>query len=407
MPGSLIQPAQCLRCAFLRKEQFPKGVFREVISGLCGQSKPPLGFFMIPHGGEVVPVELTQLVGCHRISLCPELLQLPNRFRVFLIQRIDILQHGFGGTVALCLIVYAGGSMFLLCFLRLRLVLQCFIFKSWEAETDVLGLPDDVVLDSAKLPLLGEREMLPWCAAAVALVQLVPDLIPDFVALRYFRLSGQLIHDGVHQRFQWLFQIAILLFPGGGFQSLHQLAHLLLDDGVVAELVIHPVDQLPHGVLGCLDQIFVGYILPLVDLIHLIPEDSVGQLGAHGRNAFSGQEALLGIVRPDHHVDMGVMSLIVEGCVPAEVIHRYPHSPGQILCVHHEQSAPRIRVVVFQAGGIFPAQGVDDGPHISFMGLQLGHGCIQVNCRSGAEQAVCAVTLHTRTGGNVGHVSAL
>lgn len=44
------------------------------------------------------------------------------------------------------------------------------------------ALPDDVVLDSAKLPLLGEREMLPWCAAAVALVQLVPDLIPDFVA---------------------------------------------------------------------------------------------------------------------------------------------------------------------------------------------------------------------------------
>ena len=101
------------------------------------------------------------------------------------------------------------------------------------------------------------------------------------------------------------------------------------------------------------------------------------------------------------------MPLIVESRIPAEVISRYPHGLGQILCVHHEQSAPRFCVVVFQAGGIFTAQRVDDGPHISFVGLQLGHGYIQVNCRSGAEQAMCAVTLHTRTGGNVLHVPAL
>ena len=123
MTGSLIQPSHCLRCALLGKEQFSEGVFREVVSCFCGQSKPPLGFFVIPHGGEVVPVELTQLVGCHRISLCPELLHFPNRFCVFLIQCIDILQNGFGGTVALYLFVYAVGLMFLLCFLRLRLVL--------------------------------------------------------------------------------------------------------------------------------------------------------------------------------------------------------------------------------------------------------------------------------------------
>ena len=78
---------------------------------------------MVPYGGEVVPVELTQLVSCHRISLCPKLLQFPNSFCVFLIQRIDILQNGFGGTVALCLFIYAGGLMFPLCYLQLRLVL--------------------------------------------------------------------------------------------------------------------------------------------------------------------------------------------------------------------------------------------------------------------------------------------
>src|SRR5699024_2989081 len=82
-------------------------------------------------------------------------------------------------------------------------------------------------------------------------------------------------------------------------------------------------------------------------------------------------------------------------------------SDQTIMWMHHEQSAPRFCIVVFQAGGIFTTQRVDDGPYISFVGLQLGHGCIQVNCRSGAEQAMCAVTLHTRTGGNVGHVPAL
>ena len=249
--------------------------------------------------------------------------------------------------------------------------------------------------------------MFTRCAAAVALVQLVPDLIPSLVAPGHIRLSGQLVHDAIHQNFQGLLQIAVLLFSGGGFQRLYQLTHLFLDDWIVAELVIHPADQFLHGILGCFDQLFIGNILPLVDLIHLITEDGVGQLGAHSRNAIPGQEALLGVVRPDHHVDMGMMTLIVEGCIPAEVIHRYPHGLGQILCVHHEQSTPRFCIVVPQPGGILTAQRVDDGPHISLVGLQLGHGCIQVNCRSGAEQAVSAVTLHTRTGSDVGQIPAL
>ena len=183
-----------------------------------------------------------------------------------------------------------------MCRLRLRLILHLLIFKSREAEADVLGLPDDIVFDPTKLFLLREREMLPQCAAAIALVQLIPDLIPGFVALCHFRLPGQLVHDGVHQCFERFLQIAILLFPGGGFQRLHQLAHLLLDDGVVAELMLHLLNHLPHGILRRFDQLFIGHILPLVDLIHLITEDGVGQLGAHGRNAFPGQEALFRIV---------------------------------------------------------------------------------------------------------------
>lgn len=82
--------------------------------------------------------------------------------------------------------------MFLLCFLRL--VAHLLIFKRWEAEADVLGLPDDVVLDPAELFLLGERKMLPWGAGAVALVQLIPDLIPGFI-----RIFGGFYDQNTHE----------------------------------------------------------------------------------------------------------------------------------------------------------------------------------------------------------------
>ena len=101
------------------------------------------------------------------------------------------------------------------------------------------------------------------------------------------------------------------------------------------------------------------------------------------------------------------MPLIVEGRIPAEVISRYLHGLGQILCVHHEQGTPCFRIVVPQSGSILTAQGVDDGPHISVMGFQLGHGCVEVYRGSGAEQAVGPAALHTGAGGNVGQVSAL
>ena len=101
------------------------------------------------------------------------------------------------------------------------------------------------------------------------------------------------------------------------------------------------------------------------------------------------------------------MPLIVEGRIPAEVISRYLHGLGQILCVHHEQAAPCVRIVVPQPGSILTAQGVDDGPHISVMGFQLGHGCVEVYRSGGAEQAVGTAALHTGAGGDVGQVSAL
>ena len=255
------------------------------------------------------------------------MLQLTDGLGVFFIQRIDVLQDSLGSTIALCLLIDSIGLLALWFGVWLWLVPHGFVFKGQEAETNVLGLPDHIVFDFAKLFLLREGKMLPG-GVVVVLVQLIPNAIPGFIALGHLWLLGQLIHDVVHQGLQGLLQIAVLLFPACGFQGLYQLAHVLLNDGAVAQLMCHLANQLPHGVLGRLREFLVGNILSLVERIHLIPEDAVGQLGAHGRNAVSGQEALLGMIGPHHHVNVRVMSLVVEGCVPAEVIGGDLHSLG-------------------------------------------------------------------------------
>ena len=234
-----------------------------------------LCLFMVPQGGEGVSKKLTQLVCRCGVAFLPELLQLTDGLGVFFIQRIDVLQDSLGSTIALCLLIDSMGLLALWFGVWLWLVPHGFVFKGQEAETNVLGLPDHIVFDFAKLFLLREGKMLPG-GVVVALVQLIPNAIPGFVALGHLRLLGQLVHNVVHQGLQGLLQIAVLLFPACSFQGLYQLAHVLLNDGAVAELTCHSVNQLPHGVLGRLREFLVGNILSLVEGIHLVPGDGVG-----------------------------------------------------------------------------------------------------------------------------------
>ena len=210
---------------------------------------------MVTQGGEIIPIELTKLMCRNGISLLPELLQRFDRFCVFRIQRIDVLQNSLCGAVTLRLLVHTVGLMLLLLTFRLRLILHSFIFKGWEAETDVLSLPDDVVLDFAKLLALRQWESLPWGVVTVALVQFLMDLIPHLIALRDLRQLRQRIHDGIDKLLQRLLEIAILFLSGGRFQCLHKLTHVVRDDRAVADLVLHPADHFLHGILRCLHQV--------------------------------------------------------------------------------------------------------------------------------------------------------
>ena len=64
-----------------------------------------------------------------------------------------------------------------------------------------------------------------------------------------------------------------------------------------------------------------------------VPEDLIGQLGAHLLDTFFREISLLGVRRPDHHVDVGMVFLIVEGGPPPEAAGRNFHGLSQFRLV--------------------------------------------------------------------------
>ena len=115
----------------------------------------------------------------------------------------------------------------------------------------------------------------------------------------------------------------------------------------------------------------------MVELVELALEDVVGQLGADGLDAVFGEVSALGVSRPDHHVNVGVVAFVMEGGVPAQVRGWYLHGRGDLSAVAHEELPPCGRGVIAQPGGVLSPQGEDECPLVSGMCLFLRHRTIQ------------------------------
>ena len=115
----------------------------------------------------------------------------------------------------------------------------------------------------------------------VVTLQLVPKLIPLFIALCHLRDLGQLIHDGVHLRLYRLFQVAVDFFTLVVLQHPGQRLHLLCDDWTMAQTCLHLLDEPPHGLPRRVSHLLIGQIFFLVERQQLVSEDLIGQLGAH------------------------------------------------------------------------------------------------------------------------------
>ena len=80
-------------------------------------------------------------------------------------------------------------------------------------------------------------------------------------------------------------------------------------------------------------------------------EDFPCQPGLDFGNAAFVQESGLAVGAVADHVDVGMMGLVVEGGVPAELAQRYLHGLRELRRVAGEQLFPVGGVVVAQAGG--------------------------------------------------------
>ena len=136
-------------------------------------------------------------------------------------------------------------------------------------------------------------------------------------------------------------------------------------------LVSHLLNQLPHGLPRFSYQLVTGNSLLFVEVQHLLLEDVVGKLGFDLPDAILRQIRLPWFFGPRHHMHMGMVALIMEGSVPAEVLGRNVHGGGNIVAVGAEEIPPRPGVVIAQPLRVLPFQGDDVRPHISGVVLQL------------------------------------
>ena len=102
---------------------------------------------------------------------------------------------------------------------------------------------------------------------------------------------------------------------------------------------------------------------------------------------------------------MGVITLVVEGGVPAEVSRRNIHSGGDVIAVGPEQTHPCLGIIVSQPGGIFPFQGENVRPNIPVVLIQFIHRFLQIHAVLVPKEAVVTQPLRPWTGGDVLHVA--
>ena len=76
---------------------------------------------------------------------------------------------------------------------------------------------------------------------------------------------------------------------------------------------------------------------------------------------------------------MGMVALIMEGSIPAEVLGRDIHSGGDVVAVGAEEIPPRPGIVVAQPLRIFTLQRDNVRPHVPGVVFQLRHSLVQIH----------------------------
>ena len=102
---------------------------------------------------------------------------------------------------------------------------------------------------------------------------------------------------------------------------------------------------------------------------------------------------------------MGMLALIVEGSILAEVVGLDIHGGGNFIAICSEQVSPCFGIVISKTHSVLPLQGENMRPHIPVVLIQFLHGLLQVHSIFITKEPVVTKPLRARPGGNVLHVA--
>ena len=101
-----------------------------------------------------------------------------------------------------------------------------------------------------------------------------------------------------------------------------------------------------------------------------------------------GQVRLIGFHRPRHYVDVRMISLVMEGGIPAEVLRRDLHGCRNVITMGAQECAPCVRMVIPKPRRVLPMEGDDVRPHVTVVAIQFVRDSGEVNGIVITEQAV-------------------
>ena len=227
----------------------------------------------------------------------------------------------------------------------------------------------------------------------IEIFYLTPEIPPCLIAIIDCREQFHLIHDLVHRTFYILGEVTVFLLAPHCIKLRGQRHHQRLYLWMVTDGVSHFLNQRFHLGSGPSNQLIPGGRLLLVGVEHLLLENIVGQLGFDLTDAILREIRLTRFCRPRHHVDVGIVTLIVEGGIPTEVTGRYVHRLCDFVAVCAEQIVPLLCMVVSQALGIFTLERDNVCPDVAGVLVQFLHGGAQIHIVLVTEETVGAGTL--------------
>ena len=215
----------------------------------------------------------------------------------------------------------------------LAVILHFLVLEGKPVHANMLRLMNDRVLDLTELFLLRQRRTQTFLSLGIVILHLTLQLPPRLIALIYRRQTRHLVDDLVHQLFHGLGQIAVGFLARYGAELFGEFPDHLLCLRVDAGHLPHGLRQFQHGFPRFHHQFVSRFAFLLIDVQQLLTKDLIGERGLDLPYPIFGQICLIRLCRPRHHVDVGMVTFIVEGGVPTEILRRDLHRRGDIIAV--------------------------------------------------------------------------